>query len=276
MTVFKFNLRPKEKGEDMQKQPRRTQSVFASLVLIPLLVFSVNASAFNFFSNNAEMSQQVKVNSNFSGQHAQFVASVLNSTDKTNQQIWSERKQLLILQAKYQGGKSISAGDNRWLTNLANEYKISSPNFANKNTWQELDKRVDIVPVSLVLAQAIQESGWGKSHIARQANNYFGQECFSRGCGVSTGHNRRGSYYEMAKFDDIDDAISTYIHNLNSNNAYKQMRNIRYNERAQQKSIDSIELVNGLTAYSELGSRYIYAIKSVVYHLHLQQFDNVV
>jgi Bax protein len=258
----------------MQKQPRRTKSVFASLILVPLLVLSTNAFAFNWFGNHAQVSQQVK--SNFSGQHAKFVESVVDSTYQTNQQILSDRKQLLSLQTQYQSGKDLSAGDKHWLMNLASEYKIASPNFNSKGTWQELDKRVDIVPVSLVLAQAIQESGWGNSHIARHANNYFGQECFSRGCGVSTGHNRRGNYYEMAKFDDIDDAINTYIHNLNSNKAYKQMRNIRYNERSQKKNINSIELVNGLMAYSELGNRYISSIKKVVNHLKLQQFDKFV
>ncbi|MFN7097027.1 MAG: glucosaminidase domain-containing protein, partial [Gammaproteobacteria bacterium] len=203
-------------------------------------------------------------------------ASVLDSTIKTNQQILLERKQLLALQTQYKSGKSLSASDTSWLNKLADEYKISSPDLSSNTTWQELDKRVDIVPASLVLAQAIQESGWGTSQVARYAHNYFGQECFSHGCGVDTGRNWHGSYYEMAKFVSVDDAISSYIHNLNSNNAYKLMRNIRYSERLQKEKINSMALVNGLKAYSELGNRYIYAIKNVVNHLNLQQFDNVV
>ncbi|MFN7098454.1 MAG: hypothetical protein ACK4PR_13010, partial [Gammaproteobacteria bacterium] len=54
-----FNLRPKEKGEDMQKQPWRTNSFFANLVLVPMLVFSVNAMAFNVFGNDVQVNQQV-------------------------------------------------------------------------------------------------------------------------------------------------------------------------------------------------------------------------
>lgn len=209
----------------------------------------------------------------FSGKHAVFVQSVIDNAGQTNQQILSNRAKLLSLQSQYKRTQSLSASDTMWINNLADEYKVTSPKLSSPATWQELDKRVDIVPVSLVLAQAIQESGWGSSRVARFGHNYFGQECFSHGCGITGGHRYRGSYYEMAKYSDISEAINTYIHNLNSNRAYRLMREIRYNERTQHKSVNSIELVNGLTAYSQLGSHYIAAIKKVVTRFNLQKFD---
>ncbi|NNM58875.1 MAG: hypothetical protein HKM04_03585 [Legionellales bacterium] len=224
-------------------------------------------------SESVQSSTKPIATKQFSGKHATFVQSVLDNADQTNQQILNDRKKLLSLQSEYKRTQSLSASDSMWINNLADEYKVAAPKLSDSATWQELDKRVDIVPVSLVLAQAIQESGWGSSPVARFGHNYFGQECFSRGCGITGGHHYRGNYYEMAKFTDISEAISTYIHNLNSNKAYRVMREIRYLERKQNKSIDSIELVNGLTAYSQLGSHYIAAIKKVVTHLNLQKFD---
>lgn len=257
----------------MQKRLRLTKQIAISLLMSSVLFFSGDIIAVN--GSSQATNQQQHVSNAFSGQHAKFVSSVLDSTAKTNQQILSERQKLLALQTQSQTGKTLGSSDKKWLNNLADEYKIKSVNFSSKATWQEFDKRVDIVPASLVLAQAIQESGWGTSHIARHANNYFGQECFSHGCGMGAGHHSRGGYYEMARYDDIDEAINTYIHNLNSNKAYKKMWDIRSQERSHNGKINSIELVNGLSAYSELRGHYISAIKSVVNHLHLQQFDQL-
>lgn len=237
------------------------------------LVDNLETKTENDSIKNTSSSSQSTAVKQYAGKHATFVKSVIDNAGKTNQQILNERGKLLALQSEYNRSHTLSASDTAWLNNLADEYKVASPQLSSPVTWKELDKRVDIVPVSLVLAQAIQESGWGNSSVARKGNNYFGQECFSRGCGITGAHHYRGSYYEMAKYDDISEAITTYIHNLNSNRAYRLMREIRYNERTHHKSVNSIELVNGLTAYSQLGSHYIAAIKNVVTHLNLQKFD---
>ena len=43
----------------------------------------------------------------------------------------------------------------------------------------KLKRRVDIVPPSLALAQAAEESGWGTSRFAIKGNSLFGQWDFS-------------------------------------------------------------------------------------------------
>ncbi len=206
-------------------------------------------------------------------QHSAFVKSVLSSADKANQSILHDRERLQKLQKQHEQGKALSNADQRWVTNLATSYKVAAPSVEKSATWQELNKRVDIVPPSLVLAQAIQESGWGKSSLAKRANNFFGQRCYHKGCGVSTSTSSRSGY---AKYSSIHEAINTYMHNLNSNNAYRKMREIRFSQRSNNQMINSLALVNGMTAYSELGGGYVAKIKSVVSRLQLQRFDRVV
>ena len=60
------------------------------------------------------------------------------------------------------------------------------------NTCEQIDQakrdallvRVDVIPPSLVLAQGANESAWGTSRFAKQGNNFFGQWCYSQGCGL--------------------------------------------------------------------------------------------
>lgn len=255
----------------MQKQLfKRNNVFFATLLAVPFLAVAIQASALdNWVTKDNRANQELF--SNFSGDHARFVRSVLSHTDEVNQAILQDRERLLSLQTQYEHTQQLSAGADEWLNKLADEYKLDNFSVASKSSWNELVSRVDIIPASLVLAQAIQESGWGTSRIARQANNFFGQECFQRGCGVSASH---GGHYST--YDDMGDAINTYIHNLNSNRAYRAMRTIRLNERQQHQQINSLALVNGMTAYSELRGRYISSIKSLVAKFKLQQFDKFV
>lgn len=245
-------------------QTLRKASFFAGFCLIFCLSFNAAAYASSTLSN--------QINTQFSSSHAEFVESILTSTNETNRDILDDRKELLSLETDYQNGKTLSTRNINWLESLAQVYKVNNPDFTSKRTWNELNKRVDIIPPSLVLAQAIEESGWGNSQLAKRANNYFGQRCGSSVCHENSKYT---SYRGYASYRDIDEAISTYIHNLNSNAAYNKMRDIRYNERNNNEKINSTELVNGLNAYSVLRQSYVGKIKSVVRRFNLQQFDSI-
>jgi len=200
-----------------------------------------------------------------SGEHQQFVNSMLSSANNANAAILKDRVKLLALDAQYQKSHALSSSETKWLKNLAAEYKAPSTNFNNHATWVELEKRVDVIPPSLALGQSIQESGWGSSYLARDAHNYFGQECgSSRSCYGHTHYRYFGS--ETA-------AVQAYMHNLNSNNAYRSVRDTRYAERTQHQKPNSLAMANGLTHYSILKGRYISTIKSVIKNYNLQKYD---
>lgn len=239
-----------------------------------LLLQIQTVQAFSWFSSEPNFGPLVK--SQFSGSQANFVLSILQSTTKTNASILKQRSQLLTLQTQYEERHTLSMSQENWLKDLAADYHVSAPNFNYLQTWERLDKQVDIIPPSLVLAQAIQESGWGNSKLAHTANNYFGQECFSKGCGVGKGHGYKGHYYEMATFDSVDDAIQHYIHNLNTNKAYHQLWDLRYAQRRTEAgNMNSLALVKGLIAYSQLGRHYVNTIYQLIAKLHLTRFDTL-
>lgn len=200
-----------------------------------------------------------------SSSHQKFVNEMIKNTKEVNNDILKDRTKLLKLDKQYKQTHTLSASNKQWLKSLASEYKAPSTNFAKHSTWTELEKRVDVIPPSLALAQSIQESGWGRSYLAKDAHNYFGQECGStRTCYHSTDYRH---------FSKMQSAISAYAHNLNTNHAYRSLRNTRYSERVHHEKPNSLAMANGLTHYSVLKGRYIASIKKIIKEYDLKKYD---
>lgn len=133
-----------------------------------------------------------------------------------------------------------------------------------ENNYFELIKKVDIIPAELALNQAANESGWGGSRFSLKANNLFGMWCFTKNCGIVPLHRPKGKIYEVKKYDSVYDSISHYMLTINRNEAYSQLREIRYKMRKSEKEIDPIKLARGLTRYSERGNEYVDEIQSMI------------
>ena len=125
-------------------------------------------------------------------------------------------------------------------------------------------RRVDTLPVALVLMQAANESAWGTSRFALQANNLFGQWCFSPGCGVVPKGRPQGETYEVRKFDHPIDSIRSYFNNLNTGHAYKDLRVIRQELRNEGVQPSATELAEGLTKYSIRREEYVVEIQNMI------------
>jgi len=130
--------------------------------------------------------------------------------------------------------------------------------------WHQLLKRVDTVPMKLVLSQAANESAWGTSRFARQANNLFGQWCFTKGCGIVPSRRNAGATHEVAAFTSPQLSVRSYMHNINTGRVYQDLRNIRAQQRAQGKTATALQLAEGLSKYSERGQAYVKEIKSMI------------
>jgi len=151
---------------------------------------------------------------------------------------------------------------------LATKYRIKSP-----VTQEELLKVIDILPPSLILAQAANESNWGRSRFAKDFNNYFGIWCFSEGCGVIPKERDTGATHEVASFNSLEECIDYYVLNINRSYAYEELRLIRENQRNNLQPIQGIVLAEGLGNYAFPGIEYIDTIKSVIQYNQLGRHD---
>ncbi|MDP7591977.1 MAG: glucosaminidase domain-containing protein [Litorilituus sp.] len=171
-------------------------------------------------------------------------------------ELWLEKKSL---------GLSLSDEELQALATLVNRYRVNKKGSVLQQV-NELLIKVDIVPTALVLVQAANESAWGTSRFARVGLNFFGIWCYREGCGMIPAGRNKGAKHEVAAFKSVDEAVARYFYNLNSNNAYRVLRNIRFELRSQNQPINPEVLATGLLPYSERGSDYVIEITKMLRH----------
>ena len=154
------------------------------------------------------------------------------------------------------------------LEELTIKYRLQNP-----ATKEDLLTVIDILPPSLVLAQAANESNWGRSRFAEDFNNYFGIWCFSKGCGTVPKQRDADDNHEVANFNSQKACIDYYVLTINRNYAYKNLRLIRKAHREALKPISGFALAEGLTNYAYPGDEYISSIQSVIRFNQLERYD---
>ena len=154
------------------------------------------------------------------------------------------------------------------LDKLATKYRLKKP-----ATIEDLLTVIDILPPSLVLAQAANESNWGRSRFAEDFNNYFGIWCFVKGCGTVPKRRNANANHEVANFNSLKDCIDYYVLTINRNYAYQDLRLIRKTYRDELKPLSGIALAEGLSNYAFPGDEYISSIQSVIRYNQLERYD---
>ncbi|MBO6948045.1 MAG: glucosaminidase domain-containing protein [Rhodospirillales bacterium] len=138
---------------------------------------------------------------------------------------------------------------------------------------KELLRRVDVIPASLVLAQAALESGWGTSRFARKGNNFFGMRTYNED--VKGLDPKEAEGFKVIKFKNIGASVRSYMKNLNTHDAYKSFRQHRVDQRAAGGTPKGRGLTNYLTAYSEIPEKYGARLRGMMDRNNLDRFDGV-
>ena len=94
-----------------------------------------------------------------------FIKIILPLILEENKKIISNRNKLFRILGKVNNTNS----EKKWLNKKLKEYNIKNIDLS------ELKIRMDIIPVSLAIAQAAKETGWGTSRFAKEGNALFGQ-----------------------------------------------------------------------------------------------------
>jgi Bax protein len=159
---------------------------------------------------------------------------------------------------------------------------LRSPSLGKKDLYDRygvaegdtatLSRRADIVPPSLVLAQAAIESGWGTSRFADIANNFFGQRTYDAAVDGVAPDDADGSF-RVRRFPTVAASVRSYLYNLNTHRAYAGFRRAREAMRRDGKVPSGLDLARHLTAYSERRGEYTRSVERVIRRNHLQDFD---
>lgn len=172
----------------------------------------------------------------------------------------AENAKILELRSEIEAARN--AGESPgWLRDTAADYGVQWSGVE----WRNLLRRVDAVPLTLALAQAANESSWGQSRFAQEGNNLFGQWCFEEGCGLVPEGRPEGASYEVRSFDSINESVRSYLRNINTHIAYRDLRVKRAKARRNEGRLASgVDLAGGLGSYSERGDDYIDEIRATI------------
>ncbi|MGC9323893.1 MAG: glucosaminidase domain-containing protein [Desulfomonilia bacterium] len=184
---------------------------------------------------------------------------------RANEEILSQRSTLQKLKRR---GPWLTEKQKRFLDDLAQRYLVDA------NSYDELIEilltRVDVLPVSLVLAQAAIESGWGTSRFSLEGNNLFGLRT-PHGSGMVPEHLDDGALHRVSVFDDLQSCIRYHIWNINTHPMYEVLRQIRSQS---EPPYDSLRLAQGLENFSEMGYAYVEKVKELIDYNNLKCYDS--
>jgi len=205
-----------------------------------------------------------------------FYDFLLPMIREENTRIRAQRAFVSGVAARVRAGEDLDAAARRRLDELAAYYEVNlDDDRPRPEAIETLMRRVDIVPPSLALAQAASESAWGASRFARAGNNFFGEWCFSEGCGLVPKRRSAGASHEVERFESVRASVRSYVENLNTNAAYRPLRELRAQLRAEGRALSGRALAEGLARYSERGAAYIREIRSIIAFNRLERFDPV-
>ncbi len=193
-----------------------------------------------------------------------FIQIVLPLIIEENTKIKLDRKKLFVILNKNNNSKL----DIEWLKKKFKQYGVI------KNDLSTLKIRMDEIPVSLAIAQAAKETGWGTSRFAQKGNALFGQWTWS-GDGIKPTAADSNSKHKVASFKVLKASVKAYLRNLNTHSSYKRFRKERAIQRDNNEKLNSLELVKYLDKYAETGIEYTKILSKIITQNSLKEFDDV-
>lgn len=205
-----------------------------------------------------------QANVDISAKKQAFMQQLMPYIEKENTRLKRIRQQTRQLIQRLDNHRNISEKSKTWLKKLAKKYQINKDPLQDRQAQQELLNRVDIIPTSLTLAQAANESAWGKSRFASEANNLFGIWTYDESKGLLPQNRDTEKTHLVRKFNNYGESINYYMHLLNTHPAYKKLREIRQQMRKSGQTVEGHALANGLEKYSAKGEKYIDLIQILI------------
>jgi len=192
-----------------------------------------------------------------------FIKIILPLILDENEKITADRKKLFQILSK----NFNTVGERVWLKRRFKEYKIDDQDLS------KLKMRMDIIPVSLAIAQAANESGWGTSRFALEGNALFGQWTWSKK-GISPADQDPDKTHKVLQFQILKASVRAYKNNLNTHNAYKEFREVRAQLRQKELPISGLALAKYIKNYAAIGDKYVVIIQDIIEKNSLEDFDN--
>ena len=218
--------------------------------------------------------KKINLSSNINERKNDFINIVLPIIVDQNRKIIVLRQRLIDSKNYLNQNKTLSQTDQNFINNLATKYSVATKNRHKIDIINDLLISIDIIPNSIVLAQAANESGWGSSRFAIEFNALFGEYTFDNNNGVVPAQREEGKKHFVKYFKTIDKSVESYFININSHFAYDKFRKFRKILRDKNNFFNVNLLVDKLDSYAE-DEEYVDTIISIIYDNKLTKYDNI-
>jgi len=208
--------------------------------------------------------EEMKMIENSQKRKSLFIKIILPLILEENNRIKLDRKKLFVILNK----NNNSDQEKIWLNKKFKQYGVLNKDLST------LKIRMDLIPVSLAIAQAAKETGWGTSRFALEGNALFGQWTWS-GEGIKPAGADSDATHKVMKFKILKSSVRAYQRNLNTHSSYKQFRLARAELRDNKRNLSSVILVNYLDKYAATGKEYVKILKQIIKQNNLTDFDDV-
>ncbi len=234
---------------------------FCHFLSIVLLAGSLKAAGFPQFYYEIKDSKT---------QRQEFGRIMRPMIDKANAKTLQERAFVQNFFARYlpMQFRDIPKEDLVKLSQIRQKYRVESL-FDLKS----YENRIDTVPVSLALAQAAIESGWGKSRFVREANNIFGHWTWGS-VGLVPLNRAEGKTHRIRIFKSLQDSVDGYVLNLNRHYAYRLFRKARQEAKEAGRLFTGLDAAKTMLYYSELREKYVQMLIKVIKENDFLRYDN--
>ena len=207
--------------------------------------------------------KEIKMIENVQKRKDLFIQIILPLVIKENNNIRLDRKKLFSILNKSKNTRI----EKVWLLKKFKQYGVVNKDLST------LKVRMDEDPISIAIAQAAKETGWGTSRFALEGNALFGQWTWS-GEGIKPAGADDDSTHKVMKFKVLQASVKAYQRNLNTHNSYKEFRSARAELRDQGKKLDSMILSKYLDRYAETGKKYVKILQLIIKQNQLTDFDD--
>jgi len=239
------------------------------LFIILLVLFSVFISRYKTRTNpefkyaSTSLVLDFTHKKSLSEEKTQFMESIIRAAQWSNYQIYKKRESLIKIKKSYSHNKKIPGFRKHQLQNLIEEYGVKDLDINDTiglmKAIDELELRLNMIPVRLAVAQAILESAWGTSRFAKEGFAYFGIHCYQPDCGMSFGDHKK---IFVKSYIDLQASVEDYMHFLNTKNGPWKFRVARVEYFASENP-DIVFLAESLHSYSEIGGNYQKILKDL-------------
>ncbi len=153
------------------------------------------------------------------------------------------------------------------LTQIQQKYRIK--NLFDTKAYQ---KKIDTIPKSLGIAQALVESATGTSRFTREANNLFGEWTWG-GKGLVPKKRAKGKTHKVKIFDSLQESVESYLLNLNRHHTYEEFRTLRLEYRTKNKPFKGLDAIYTMRNYASIKEKYVEILRSVITKYKLSKYD---